>query len=336
MFLFIVGTGRNGTKLLTEMLNQHPKFGILMESHYLPTLIDKYQDKEISAKVFYDYALDHFEISGQPWLYTDAVYGNCRVSKLKAYIISQIESSKVQSIADHHIDLARFIFGDQALIFGDKTPAYGQHADKLHMSFKNARFINLQRDGVFVAKSMAKHKGFIKIANGLSDFSQISASHYKGKIEKFSDNKISIERATEVFNSLQSETLKALSQVPQENILNIRYEELLADPDGKLEEISSFTNIYFSKFFKKKSAALVRSNAIQNMRKAFTRDRYMDLYNRVSEINNKQGYYENFFNWYEDVKPYRRSTIFNLFYLLKFNWVSQKIFAIYLDILRKL
>tara|TARA_B100000989_G_C19330564_1_gene380616 strand:+ start:453 stop:647 length:195 start_codon:yes stop_codon:yes gene_type:complete len=63
MFLFIVGTGRNGTKLLMEMLNQQPKFGILMESHYLPILIDIYQDKEISAKVFYDYAINHFETS---------------------------------------------------------------------------------------------------------------------------------------------------------------------------------------------------------------------------------------------------------------------------------
>ena len=149
------------------------------------------------------------------------------------------------------------------------------------------------------------------------------------------DNPISLESAAELFNSLQSRTIKALSQVPQENILNIRYEELLTDPESKLEEISTFTNIYFSKFFKKKSAALVHSNATQNMGKAFTRNRYMDLYNRVSEINNKQGYYENFFNWYEDVKPYRRSTVFSLFYLLKFNWVSRKIIAIYRSILRR-
>ena len=54
MFLFIVGTGRNGSKLLRSMLSQHPKFGILMESHYLPMLINKFENKEISAKVFYD------------------------------------------------------------------------------------------------------------------------------------------------------------------------------------------------------------------------------------------------------------------------------------------
>ena len=40
-------------------------------------------------------------------------------------------------------------------------------------------------------------------------------------------------------------------------------------------------------------------------------------------------------NWYEDVKPYRRSTVFSLFYLLKFNWVSRKIIAIYRSILRR-
>ena len=335
MFLFIVGTGRNGSKLLRSMLSQHPSFGILMESHYLPMLINKFENKVISAKVFYDYALEYYGSNNQRWLYTIAVYGNCRVSKLKAYIASEIKTSKVQSVADHHIDLARFIFGDQILIFGDKTPSYGQYANKLHMAFKNARFIHLQRDGVFAAKSMTKHQGFVKIANGLSDYDQVAESHYKGKIAEFSDNPISLESAAELFNSLQSRTIKALSQVPQENILNIRYEELLTDPESKLEEISTFTNIYFSKFFKKKSAALVHSNATQNMGKAFTRNRYMDLYNRVSEINNKQGYYENFFNWYEDVKPYRRSTVFSLFYLLKFNWVSRKIIAIYRSILRR-
>ena len=154
MFLFIVGTGRNGSKLLRSMLSQHPKFGILMESHYLPMLINKFENKEISAKVFYDYALEYYGSNNQRWLYTIAVYGNCRVSKLKAYIASEIKTSKVQSVADHHIDLARFIFGDQVLIFGDKTPSYGQYANKLHMAFKNARFIHLQRDGVFAANAL--------------------------------------------------------------------------------------------------------------------------------------------------------------------------------------
>ena len=100
MFLFIVGTGRNGSKLLRSMLSQHPKFGILMESHYLPMLINKFENKEISAKVFYDHALEYYGSNNQRWLYTIAVYGNCRVSKLKAYIASEIKTSKVQSVAD--------------------------------------------------------------------------------------------------------------------------------------------------------------------------------------------------------------------------------------------
>lgn len=251
MFIFIVGTGRNGTTLLRKMLSQHSKFGILLESHYLPMLIDKYQNKKISAKFFYDCALDHYSLSNQPWLYTNAVEGNCRVSKLKEYIASQIKSSKVQSIADHHIDLIRFIFGDKVLIFGDKTPTYGLYADKLNKVFKNSKFIHLQRDGVFTVKSMIKHKGFIKIVNGLSDFNQIAETHYKGKLKMFSDKPISLERTAKAFNSVQLKTLKALSKIPQDNILNIRYEELLTDPESKLEEIGSFTNIHFSKFFKK-------------------------------------------------------------------------------------
>jgi hypothetical protein len=334
MFLFIVGTGRNGSKLLRKMLSQHPKFGILMESHYLPMLINKFGNKEISAKDFYNYALEHYGSNKQRWLYTIAVFGNCRVSKLKSYIASEIKKSEVQSIADHHIALARFIFGDQVIIFGDKTPSYGQYANKLHITFKNARFIHLQRDGVFAAKSMTKHQGFVKVANGLSDYDQVAETHYRGKIAEFPDDPISLERAAELFNSLQSRTIKALSQVPQENILNIRYEDLLTDPENKLDEISIFTNIHFSKYFKKKSAALVRSHAINNMGKAFKRDRYIDLYKRVSEINNQQGYNVDFFDWYNNVRPYRRNVFFSLFYLFKFNWFNRKIIAIYRSILR--
>ena len=335
MFLFIVGTGRNGSKLLWKMLSGHPQIGILVESHYLPTLINKFGNKEISAKDFYDYALEHYGSNNQRWLYTIAVLGNCRISKLKSYIASEIKTSKIRSVAEHHISLARFIFGKRVIVFGDKTPSYGQYANKLNLVFNNARFIHIQRDGVFAAKSMTKHQGFVKVANGLADYDQIAESHYKGKIAEFPDDPISIERAADLFNSLQSRTIKTLSQIPQDNVLNIRYEDLLTDPESILDKISSFTGVYFSKYFKKKSAALVRTNALHNMSKAFTHDQYMNLYQRVSEINIQQGYNQNFFDWYKQVKPYQKDFLFNLLNLLKFNWVSQKIIILYNSLLRR-
>lgn len=336
MFLFIVGTGRNGSKLLWKMLSQHPQIGILVESHYLPTLLNNFGNKEISAKNFYDYALEHYGSDKQRWLYTIAILGNCRVSKLKAYINSEIKKSKARSVADHHIALARFIFGKKVIFFGDKTPSYGQYADRLFLSFKNARFIHLQRDGVFAARSMTKHQGFVKVANGLADYDQIAESHYKGKIAEFPDDSISLERAAELFNALQSRTIKSLSKLPKENVLNIRYEELLTNPESKLDEIGSFMGVNFSKYFKKKSAALIHSNALHNMGKVFTRDQYMNIYKHVSDINIHQGYREDFFNWYNEAKPYRKEGVFSLFYLIRFNWISRKIIQIYRSLLRLL
>lgn len=70
------------------------------------------------------------------------------------------------------------------------------------------------------------------------------------------------------------------------------------------------------------------------MKKTFSLNQYKDLYNHVSEINNKLGYYDNFFNWYKDAKPYRGNTAFRLFYFIKFNRLSQKLIEIYQRILR--
>ena len=63
-FLFIVGTGRCGTQMLRNILNCNSAIRVLPETHFIPTLYDKFGLEEISYDDFYEVISETYGSTG--------------------------------------------------------------------------------------------------------------------------------------------------------------------------------------------------------------------------------------------------------------------------------
>ena len=142
-----------------------------------------------------------------------------------------------------------------------------------------------------------------------------------------------IEHIKNVLNSFEKLTGKTIINrtTPEADFLEIESAEfVLVSHNGAEDPILNYGNQFALKLWEMSWNDFIKTPS----RKTAEPDLRVKRGEMLSIVS-KQGYYENFFNWYEDIKPYRRSTVFSLFYLLKFNWVSRKIITIYRSILRR-
>lgn len=103
------------------------------------------------------------------------------------------------------------------VIWGDKTPSFFRMLRKLHALFPNARFVNVVRDGRDVYLSM---RNMIKSRDNIA----VAALEWRYKVHK---------------------TKKLLGCIPSQKVYEVRYEDLVTDPQSKIKEICSFLNIQY-------------------------------------------------------------------------------------------
>ena len=68
--LFIVGTGRCGTQLLRNIFNLSPSIKVLPETHFIPTLYDKYQLNPVGYDDYFSVIDKIYGSSGEKWILT--------------------------------------------------------------------------------------------------------------------------------------------------------------------------------------------------------------------------------------------------------------------------
>ncbi len=126
-------------------------------------------------------------------------------------------------------------------LWADKTPDYGYCASMLQLYWPDCRIIHLIRDGARVARSMAQHPGYrALVAHGRQHWGPLSID-FRG----FSGREQEVDRSDFVdlwYRRLlrirnESERLKPGSY------LEIRHEDVIADPAGTLRTIADFTDL---------------------------------------------------------------------------------------------
>lgn len=140
--LFIVGMPRSGTKLLRDLLNQHPKINIPeVETHFLPFFIKKFGlnasfDVTLKTQLF-----DAF--------YDTSFYWNISNSDKKG----KPEFEKRKEQVNNWNDFVYLVFNcfgpkgyQEEVIHGDKTPGYINHIPLLKSICPDAKFIHIIRD----------------------------------------------------------------------------------------------------------------------------------------------------------------------------------------------
>ena len=211
---FIVGAPRSGTTLLRMLLDAHPSLSIPLETGFLPEVFDlawemvEEQDREEMRARF------HALLTGFP------TWGEMRVdARDLQQALGDLESFDVT----RGLRIFYRLCSDGKPRVGDKTPGYARHLPVVEALLPEAHFIHLVRDGrdVYVSArdapwSMARHW----FPFGLDP--ETLAAQWRGDI-------------------LLCRRLALTSR----RFLELRYEDLVADPPRQLDRICRFIGLRY-------------------------------------------------------------------------------------------
>lgn len=208
VFPFIVGVGRSGTTLLRAMLDSHPQLAIPPESRFVVDLVR--QRKRYEEPGGFD--VDAFSAD----LTSRLVFKLWQFSE--AEVRAMLKERSVRGYADairalYELYAARL---DKSL-YGDKTPRNLLYMRELADLFPESRFVHLIRDGRDVALS------YLDVGFG-PVFLEEAALRWKRHLTK---------------------GRKVGRELGDERYLELRYEELVRQPETTLSEICDFLGMSF-------------------------------------------------------------------------------------------
>lgn len=214
VFPFIVGSGRSGTTLLRALLDAHPQLAIPPESYFVVTLARK-SDRYISDAGF------------AAGMFCDDVAAHPRFEKWDLPEAEMRAAVEAAAPADY-ASAIRAVYAAYAAHQGkpryaDKTPKYVKDTKRLLALFPEARFVHIVRDGRDVVLSF-------------KDLTWGPDSAIEGGLRW--RNWVDLGRA--VARDLGSE-----------RYMEVKYEDLVADPEAQLRVICEFLSLeYTDEMFK--------------------------------------------------------------------------------------
>ena len=137
--LFIVGTGRCGTTLLSAILNAHPDLHLSQESSFLMVTKRKRYRKSPTAELE-----RYFQSVPFGWLQLD-----------KEDVLSKIQQNALYSDCFRAV-LQADANGRGKTVWGDKTPGHWMYVQAIQKDFPDAVIVHLVRDPREVVASMLK------------------------------------------------------------------------------------------------------------------------------------------------------------------------------------
>lgn len=200
---FIIGSGRSGSTLLRLMLASHSRIGIPPETWYLLRIPqDIPSDRPLTPEEVDAVVRTMTGHYRWPDMKFEAAAFRVRVASLDRPDLRSI----IEAVYKQHLE------PEGKVRWGDKTPGYIEIVPRLSRLFPEAKFIHIFRDGRDVARSYQVQGWY---GRGLS-------SNSKEWME------------TMAFN----EHLR--SSVYAGKILQLRYEDLVADPEATVRRICDF------------------------------------------------------------------------------------------------
>lgn len=206
--VFVVGCERSGTTLLRLMLDGNAQLSIPPESHFVPSVLQAQHRNRPP-----DLSLVRKQLVMSKW------FSHWNVP------VSQIEREWVEHPPSDTSEAVRAVFRCYARprgkkLFGDKTPWYGLVVPTLAHAFPEARFVHIVRDGRDVALS------FLDGIDPLPTLTvPAAAARWRRRI---------------IAASVAGEALGP------HRYREVRYEDLLHDPEAVLRELCAFLGLDFS------------------------------------------------------------------------------------------
>lgn len=216
-YVFVVGCPRSGTTLLQRMLDAHPDMTIANDTHFITRAAKK--------------ILRH---DAEPALTADLVE---LVENYRRFYRMGLSAEQVREAAGQSRSYSGFVArlydaraaNEGKTISGEKTPDYCRQIPTLSKLFPDSRFIHIVRDGRDTALSTLdwanENKGPGKWKLWQSDPVGTCALWWRWQVRK---------------GCLEG------GELPSDRYCEIRYEDLVDDPDTKLKELAGFLGIPYS------------------------------------------------------------------------------------------
>ncbi len=156
--LLIVGMQRSGTKLLRDLLNQHPQVGIpRVETHFIPWFVRRYAE---APAVDDEPAFDRFYSDFTRTTFFQNMQARGQTIS-QEQLAAAVETPGWAGIFSAILRLFRPPGKPADAAWGDKTPTYLFHMPLLKELFPGARFLHIIRDprdyAMSVNKTWGKH-----------------------------------------------------------------------------------------------------------------------------------------------------------------------------------
>jgi sulfotransferase family protein len=207
--LIVLGVRRSGTTLLRVVLDRHSQLAIPDESYFIPQLAGRH-----GATIDVDAFLDDVR----------------RLQTLRDWRVS-VEDVRARLHAGMPTGQAIAAVYEQYAAdrgksrWGDKTPMYMQHLPLLERLFADALYVHLIRDGRDAAVS------FLNMPEGIVTKTW---AHPRSAADFACEWRVQVHAAQELGR-----------RVGPGRYLEVRYEELVADPPVELERVCSFAALPF-------------------------------------------------------------------------------------------
>jgi len=205
--LFVLGVRRSGTTLLRVMLDRHSELAVPDESYFVPQVADRHRGR-IDVEAFSE-DLRRLTTLREWGVDPEAVRARLRPGATVGEGIAAV----YQTYADRQGKTR----------WGDKTPMYMEHLTLLERLFPGAQYVHLIRDGRDAALS------FLAVPWGIMTGTWAHPRDAEG---------FACQWRTEVGAA------RALGRrVGEERYLEVRYEQLVAEPESVLRRVCTFAGL---------------------------------------------------------------------------------------------
>lgn len=205
--VFITGWGRSGTTLLGNIVDRHPDISVFIESFFIP-------------KYYYLQFLYWPLTKDSNWLkLANDITNELRSVKNELKMDSEGLLSVGQRTYPALIDflLKEWARSRGAVRWGDKSPGYLNKFPLLHRMYPDAKFLLINRDGRDVCLSWREHG--------------------------WESNPVTIARSWR--KSINNARRYAEKYLSHSNFMEVRYEDLIANPEQTVTMIMEFIGVSF-------------------------------------------------------------------------------------------
>ena len=202
----ILGVSRSGTTLLKEMLDEHSALALPSESYFVPQLWDRHGKRPERAAFLEDVG---------------------RLARIREWGVTRAAVDELLPAEPTFADAIGAVYRAYADLrgkprYGDKTPSYMQRLEVLERAFPGAQYVHLVRDGRNAALSfLAMHRR-----------PRFNMARPRGLLSFAAQWRRELEGARRFGARLGPERYREL-----------RYEDLVDDPEGKLRALCAFLGL---------------------------------------------------------------------------------------------